>query len=264
MKSKGYSKPPPSYDVWTYSYTETTTTEKVGPLLTTSWDQNPPYNNDVPNKYPAGCVAIALGQIANYHEKAKKSYDWSLLDHSEGYTKGDKEKAKFIYDIGKAVKMKYAQSGSGAQRSDAAQYLSSSGYKNVNLRLDGFTWSVYKDRLDTKNSQGRRMIVYLAGCAQEAVVKKSGCLAWLLPFWWCHYIEYSQCHAWVGDGYKVVRKRDIYKSGSSSRHQNTRYTKYLHMNWGWDTGNGWTTYTYWKSPLGNYKYKKAMITYSVD
>ena len=41
-------------------------------FLTTIWHQNPPFNDNAPVKggvkAPAGCVAIALGQIFSYYE----------------------------------------------------------------------------------------------------------------------------------------------------------------------------------------------------
>ena len=261
MRDKGLSGGGSRY---TYSHTEEVVTQKVGTLLNTSWSQRGPFDDLTPNSYPAGCVAIAIGQIVNYHKKAKKTYNWSLLSKTVGYsTAADYEKAKLSRDIGSAVNMKYAQSGSSASNTDAASYLRKSGYKNVALHK-GFSWNTFKASLDRVNN-GRRMVVYLSGYANKAVVKKDGCLDWLWPFWWCHYTAYSDGHAWIGDGYKIIRRRDVYKKGGSSEYRNTRYIKYIHMNWGWGGySNGWTTYTYWKGGSWNFQHKKQFITYRVN
>ena len=55
---------------------ETTTASesrtKIYPLLTTSWGQGAPYNEQCPESYgypsPTGCVATAMAQIMNYHQ----------------------------------------------------------------------------------------------------------------------------------------------------------------------------------------------------
>ena len=39
----------------------------MGPLLTTQWDQDYPYNNLCPNKMATGCVATAMAQMMYYH-----------------------------------------------------------------------------------------------------------------------------------------------------------------------------------------------------
>ena len=47
--------------------------EKVGPLLTTAWHQDAPFNNHTPiingEHAPAGCVPIAIAQVVNYHQR---------------------------------------------------------------------------------------------------------------------------------------------------------------------------------------------------
>ncbi len=58
--------------------------EKIGPLLTTAWHQDAPFNNYAPitrwsvfhewQKSPAGCVPIAMAQIMAYH-KFPRNYE---------------------------------------------------------------------------------------------------------------------------------------------------------------------------------------------
>lgn len=61
------------------------TREAIAPLLTTTWDQGTPFNNDCPlingQQTVSGCVATAMAQVMNYHKwpesfNANFSYDW--------------------------------------------------------------------------------------------------------------------------------------------------------------------------------------------
>jgi hypothetical protein len=57
------------------SYTET------APLLTTIWHQDTPYNDYSPNSSPAGCAAIAMAQVMNYHQRPSYiNYDGHVVD----------------------------------------------------------------------------------------------------------------------------------------------------------------------------------------
>ena len=42
--------------------------QTVGPLIQTNWHQDFPYNSLVPNQHSAGCGAVAMAQIMNYHK----------------------------------------------------------------------------------------------------------------------------------------------------------------------------------------------------
>ena len=64
-------------------------TEQVGPLLSTSWNQNSPYNYYAPTasggpggRAYAGCVACAMAQILRYHKYPQKiTQDYSYTDY---------------------------------------------------------------------------------------------------------------------------------------------------------------------------------------
>ena len=68
-------------------HVETVLKDFVSPMLTTLWHQSSPFNDDCPKKCnppknaPAGCVAVAVGQIVAYHEYPKTidgySYDYT-------------------------------------------------------------------------------------------------------------------------------------------------------------------------------------------
>ncbi|MEM9673977.1 MAG: C10 family peptidase [Bacteroidota bacterium] len=60
----------------------------VGPLLTTTWDQSPYYNESCPYDAQAqehavtGCVATAMAQLMNYHQHPQKGIGFHSYDHS--------------------------------------------------------------------------------------------------------------------------------------------------------------------------------------
>jgi hypothetical protein len=128
----------------------------LGPLLTTAWDQDPPYNNDCPygdgGRCLVGCVATAAAQIMKYHEwppngTGQHSYWWSGDSSCGGSTDGQWLSADFsdpydwanmpdtctegspqvqqdavselCYEVGVAFEMDYGACASGAWTYDA-------------------------------------------------------------------------------------------------------------------------------------------------
>ena len=66
----------------------TLSTKKVGPLLTTEWHQDYPFNRYTPIKgkkhAPAGCVPIAIAQVVNYHQRLDgENIAWNHLKRME-------------------------------------------------------------------------------------------------------------------------------------------------------------------------------------
>ncbi len=131
--------------------------EQGGPLLTTSWDQNPPYNNYCPvgcydQRCVVGCVATAAAQIMAYHQwpplgngtetyywpgddccagnpgagylsaDFSDEYDWANIpdDCSPNCTQEERDAlAELCYEVGVAFYMDYGVCGSGAYTADA-------------------------------------------------------------------------------------------------------------------------------------------------
>ena len=116
----------------------------IGPLLTSTWNQDAPYNGYCPNSYPVGCVATAMSQIMyfwkypssgkgyiNYEygggylavDFTQSNYDWSTIKDSyspvEWKKATGKNVAKLCYDCGVACYMNYNEGGSGATIIDA-------------------------------------------------------------------------------------------------------------------------------------------------
>ncbi|MEZ5359280.1 MAG: C10 family peptidase [Candidatus Zixiibacteriota bacterium] len=131
--------------------------EEGGPLLTSSWHQHEPYNNDCPmgdgGRTIVGCVAIATSQILNYwkwpeqgvgshsyywsgdyscggstyaqllYASYSDSYDWAHIIDScdEGCLSADSAAlANLCYEVGVALDMDYGVCGSSSYTSFAA------------------------------------------------------------------------------------------------------------------------------------------------
>ena len=115
----------------------------VSPMLTTTWNQDAPYNDLCPfggiENVPAGCTAIATAQVMKYwnwpesgvgsnsyvHDLyglqsadfANTTYDWANMPNRFTASSTDTQKAAvatLIYHVGIAVNMDYGADGSGA------------------------------------------------------------------------------------------------------------------------------------------------------
>ena len=105
----------------------------VKPMVTASWHQTAPYNDECPGGSVAGCGAIAVAQILSYYKMPTHGYgratyenvdvdfenriiDWSHIrdSYSAGtYDNTDgKAVASLVYQVGAAMKMKYGSSSS--------------------------------------------------------------------------------------------------------------------------------------------------------
>lgn len=105
--------------------------EAVSPLLTTKWGQGYPYNGLCPDygndRAAAGCVAVAMAQIMNYHRWPERGsgvvdgtdlsthvYDWAHIKDSYAYTtdgSGTRIPADFTESEGKAVAVLMSDAG---------------------------------------------------------------------------------------------------------------------------------------------------------
>ncbi len=130
-----------------------------GPLLTTLWHQNAPYNNDCPygdgGRTVVGCVATATSQILAYYRWPLQGtgthaymwngdnscnggtapqlleadytdlYDWDNMLNSCGTCTPEQEAAvaELCYEVGVAFNMDYGRCGSGAYTADVQNVL---------------------------------------------------------------------------------------------------------------------------------------------
>ena len=105
-------------------------------LNTAKWNQNDPFNKYTPYKYPVGCVATAGAIVMKHHGYPAKgtgshSYTWNgktvsaSFEHTYDWANMPAEYdgtndaafdgvARLMSDLGVAVEMQYAKSGSGA------------------------------------------------------------------------------------------------------------------------------------------------------
>lgn len=153
---------------------------QVGPLMTTRWEQETPYNNLCPTyssgHSATGCVATALAQILKYHQYPEHGigsssvisangqtvtanfyedyYQWDLMldDYKNGYTEEQATAvAVLMRDLGVAAKMNYKspEQGSGANSDEAMNGLTT---------YFGFEGLQYVERIDYSETQWMNMI----------------------------------------------------------------------------------------------------------
>ena len=115
----------------------------VEPLITTTWNQDEPYNAQTPKMSgahtPVGCTAVAMAQIMNYNRWPLRGtgsieYAWnnSYLDRDFSqctYDWDNLDVAQLMSDVGIACKMNYGVNSSSASELDAARaYVRNFGY----------------------------------------------------------------------------------------------------------------------------------------
>lgn len=187
-----------------------------GPLLQTTWGQKNGYNLYTPNQYPAGCVAVAMGQIMKYHQ-SPYSYNWSAMAND----KATSETARLLADIGAAVYMNYAPDGSGSTITNAYN-----AFKNIY----GYTYV--------------KQINYSPEIVMEQIKK-------YYPVYMRGVDANQGGHAWVCDGYQTIinafdyiklmtledcpigYEPQVFTNPYTYPNEPSPYTAF-HMNWGWE------------------------------
>ena len=188
---------------------------EVGPLLTTKWNQDEPYNALAPSygegNCPTGCIATAMAQVMNFHKWPLKgtgsnsyshSYGTSTVDFSQsiydwnnmldGYYDNPSAVevdavARLMYDVAVSVNMKWGKTVSGASNYIIARaFREYFGYQSQFMYRDDFTTAGFKAFLKSEIDL-HRPVIYLG--------------------------EGSVGHAFVADGYDA--------------------NGFVHINWGW-------------------------------
>ncbi len=206
---------------------------EASPLITSRWDQGPPYNNYVPSvsgspygngRAPAGCVAIATAQIMRFYKcpingvgshaykwhgqtlsaNFEHSYDWlSMPDSLSGASSYQIDiVARAISDVGIAVNMDYNASGSAANFLDTVYALTTYFKYSIDsidiisvLRDFGGDVDAYFDALRDERDAGRVVDLGIFGT--------------------------SGGHAVVMDGYRIISLGDVI------------LLRQVHLNMGW-------------------------------
>ena len=222
----------------------------VQPLLTTTWNQDWPYNYYAPacqsywtnNHCYAGCVATAMSQVMKYwnwpetgvgeHSYSSSSYggtlsanfgnttyEWSIMPNSvTSANAGGMAVALLMYHCGIAVDMDYAPDGSGAHTEDVAPALrdyfryGECGYLDSR---DSYTRTAWEDKLIAQLDRG-------------------------IPFVYAGS-DSNGGHAFNCDGYNDQRR--------------------FHFNWGWSgSGNNYFQIDALNSGNGNFNtYQRAVF-----
>jgi len=195
-------------------------TNDVGPLLSTTWDQGCYYNAQTPtvsapmtcNHAPTGCVATTMSQISKYHSFpahgylshsyvhpdygtqtanfSTATYDWSAMPNN--VTSANSNVATIMYHTGVSVNMQYGVDASGAFSEDVPwAMVTYFNYDPSTISLkskENYTTTGWKNMLMAELDLQRP--IYYAGD------------------------DGTSGHAWVCDGYRTSDGK-------------------FHMNWGW-------------------------------
>ncbi len=172
----------------------------VGPLLTTNWNQDHPYNYYAPSDPSgpgghayAGCVATAMSMVINYHEfplKGRNQKTYVANNGSQGYGNYGSLTARFdtthydyndmpnqmwnvtatnyivpllMYQCGVGVSMMYGPNGSGAYSSSVpAALMIYFRYESANyVQKDSYTAQTWQ--IIIKNELDNNRVVYYGG-----------------------------------------------------------------------------------------------------
>ncbi len=192
------------------------------PLVTTTWGQGSPYNNQCPlcsevdasyagdttTRCPAGCGAIAVAQfvatIGQYIATTGAIYDLHYIGaFATPLTSQLDSVAYIVRDLGVRLNSTYDYDGTSTYTSDITRTLSALGYNPT------FSYGFDLDSLACELSIGHPHIAF------------------------GYTSNYEEGHFWIVDGI----------DGSVSN-------CYYHCNWGWNGfGNGWINGNYYTSPI---------------
>lgn len=204
-----------------------------GPLLTTEWSQQPPYNNDcggsgcsktINGKYPAGCVAIAIGQSVAFVNRHTSQFNLTALRKEKSISMLDPlaaEVAAYIHHVGVGCQMKYDCDGSSSTLKLGKNYLVNIGYR------DGKDFEYAQTNSFNMEKLGMALLQSMPVCVGGITDSGKG-------------------HAWIFEGISAqVQDYLIPKKVYA-----------LYCNWGQGgTGNGWYPDGTWYTPINQTTFK---------
>lgn len=228
------------------SWSEPKATTSVSPMLTTTWNQNPYYNNLCPSGTPAGCSAIAMAQVMKYWNHPAQgigshtythntygtlsadfgatTYDWNNMPNAltSGSSAVQKNAvATLCYHCGVSINMDYGPSGSGAaiignSNSVKTALVDYFGYKSTLLGIykSSYADTAWVGTLERELEAGRP-IVY-AGFDSEAghAFVFDGCNA-------SHQFHVNWGWGGAYNGYFSIGALNPYGGGTGSNNSNT-------------------------------------------
>ena len=199
----------------------------IGPLTSTQWNQDSPYNLYAPstvdtdnyfgaeyaNRYPAGCVVVAMAQIAAWCKPNMTGINWNIASVNK-VSNPDSESAiqiaKVISMIAKGSGTTYGPNGGSTSAEKAINYM-----KTLGISIDGAKDCNFQN---VKPSLDALRLVLVTGTARKIITRG---------------FNADGNHAWIIDGYQI-RER------SNARTILKQYNTYCHCNFGWGgSSDGW-------------------------
>ena len=223
-----------------YSYGSTMLSKMVVPRIKSTWSQETPYNNRVPEMYRnssgvmvkcrIGCGPVAIGQvIASYKYRNSSNYDWTLLTTNPtiaANTSAATEVANFLWDVSEVSETVRLRHPNGDYMGSASTYnhdigptLEQFGYRAMEF---DYTSNILDGRIET-NIEWSSTSVLVRGADVNDVNNPVG-------------------HLWIVDGVlRLMRFKDY--PVTSPSYQIWRCRELLTMyycNWGWGgLSDGW-------------------------
>lgn len=228
-----------------YAYIVTWTEKSeyaTGPIVSTKWGQDDPYNIALKRKYSKanllGCSAVALGQIVKYHRWVA-GYDYAKMPDRLYYDNG--VLPEFLMEMGELIGIDYANASTpGASISQVIAACKKIGY---NPQHSIFSYNVSASELP--------MFVY----GSSATGGKDSSHIWVCDgcsdqYYKVHY--YLMIPNPHPEDAMVYGLPYIPFNGKYNGYQNEFTRHYAHFNWGWSgVYDGW--YIDAANP-GNYNY----------
>jgi hypothetical protein len=202
--------------------------KKVGPLLTTRWHQDSPYNQSTPlingTHAPNGCVPVALAQVVNYHQRLNgEIINWTAI--SNGTSSSISHLIGCIgFDIGMSYQAGYAHPDICipdffCYRGRIATYLKNKGYSA--------SWS------DLGNQTPLSLPAIYEGFTSNFL----GTTNWFGGHWWV-VDGYEKYEKWYGWGDIALYSQEV-ELRNTPPLQIWSYL-FLSFNWGWGgKSDGW-------------------------
>ena len=230
------------------SYTKTFYTDyevryQVGPYLDTKWSQGDPYNRmcnkigddnfiyQTEDNRNAGCVAIAVSQVLNFHkypsEANGRSFDWNKINTVKGFD--PKRSPDSIWNMGTLYEVaSLVRSANIACKTQYFFLSKKNGSSTANRAKKALSNEFGYQGVKKENNFAESNIEQALDAGTLAIV--SG----LRPCWY-------KGHAWVIDGYRVYVRDyrtvtytdETYSEVKDTQVLNSEEIKYYHSNFGW-------------------------------
>lgn len=228
--------------------------EQVGPLLSTQWHQNAPFNNLCGGK-PAGCGPIAVAQVMKYYQYPHSfvlngyAFNWNTIPED---SQSNSDQDALVKLVASFTNTHYDSFGSWTTPDDMKDGIRSLGY-NVTKASHNF------EKVETELFRNRPVI--MGGNDDNVPLPEP-----------LDYIGSS--HYWVCDGAHRITTNQMYYFTIWQPNGNGTFTTgwhsmdspgvlgglvylYFHMNWGWNGNHdGWFAFESANSGNGDFEHSR--------